>query len=291
MSRGVSIFRFTTVACVVLAANAGFLGVLFLNPGLKDLVPYLILVFAGMAIVGIVAFIVSEIPENGSRLANAGLVGLICLQVVLTAGAFYWLWKATHSPLEITNARMELSDDSPVGTVVGRVSVNAYTRSPRRFLFHRRSSDGSRNFHFNETTGEITLVSTDMLNARKWDAFYFEVEVSDDWGALGKGRLVIEITDENQPPELSNQVMEFNSYARQSHTIGYVRADDPDNDRLTYRVVEGNEAGLFVLDDDRLRTTDEYKPPRESQTMQLTIEVSDGTAPPVQARLTLRYTH
>ncbi|MEM7475376.1 MAG: Ig-like domain-containing protein, partial [Planctomycetota bacterium] len=165
-------------------------------------------------------------------------------------------------------------ENSGVGTFV---IPSRFTDSNIDSVFHW-IAEGNPNdmLAINRETGLVTVNDAKLLDHEITPNFGLVVGAVDSWGAESYASFAITVRDVNESPSIGNvKPMTVSNQAQPFTSIGFVPANDPDHDTLTYTIASGNIGGIFSLDaNGRLLVT---KPESiETRSYVLTVRVSDG---------------
>ncbi len=153
--------------------------------------------------------------------------------------------------------RFVLAENSANGTVVGSVPPRAdHSSGVLNFEISQDNAGGA--FQIDPATGEISVADGALLDfealSSRWDdpaALDFIVTIGDSLEyALEAIRVVVVLTDENEPPVLESIApLSIPESVAPGTPVTHVRANDPDRaDFVTYSIVAGNDGGVFDID-------------------------------------------
>jgi hypothetical protein len=294
MMRGLTL-KLLALAVAVVTLNAALWWAIGAIPPLKDQINWFALWAGALIGVGVVAVILGRtIDEEERTAARTGVGGVALLQAALMAGMFYWQGSTASRAPTIPKARFQVADNSPIVTHIGHIKVEGGNSGQLRYEFIEDHGDSSYNFYLHSSTGELTLARTEMMNAKLFPMFQLHVRATDAFNESGEGYVWVQVLDANQPPKLQFIPLEFNNYANSGDKIGVVRAFDPENDEITFRITSGNDTNLFDTKNSHggicdLTINDGHELPRRDTAFELEIEASDGSAPPVSQKLRIDY--
>ena len=104
-------------------------------------------------------------------------------------------------------------------------------------------------FALNQSTGRITVADSVNLDYETLGGSYqLEVEVTDENGLTYTKQVSIAIADVNEAPSLNDFSLSVVEHSDQGTVLGSVAGNDPEDDRLYYRIVGGNQLSLFDID-------------------------------------------
>ena len=187
-----------------------------------------------------------------------------------------------NDPPTINPQTFMLAENSPNATSVGTVVANdpdsgqslTYTIMP-----------ASAVFTINSMTGEITVTDSAALDFETTPSFNLTVVVTDDGGVplMSMATITINLTDENEPPVVNDQMFSIDEDAADMASVGTVIATDVDaGDSLMYAITMGNVDGNLQIN----ATTGEItvaNPPGLDFEMTagyaLTVQVTDSLGP------------
>ena len=142
------------------------------------------------------------------------------------------------------SSRFEISDRTPVGTLVGTVSATDAENDALTYSISSGNADidgdGEFAFRIDETTGNIIVNDSGDLNFGIKSQFSLEITVSD--GSLSSSTN-IDIFLRNDAPvfPVDKPVLSVQERSLSGTNVGSVFATDAEGDALTYSIVGGNE--------------------------------------------------
>ena len=100
--------------------------------------------------------------------------------------------------------------------------------------------DGIRPFRIS-SSGLITVTDGDELDFEATPNYELTVTVIDAFGEIGTGTVTIEVENVNEPPSImSGQLFTIDENAAIGEEIGFISGGDPEDDPLTWAIVNGN---------------------------------------------------
>jgi hypothetical protein len=190
----------------------------------------------------------------------------------------------------ISDQAFSVDENIPDGTSVGTVAAGS--PDPGAELTFRITEGNTENlFAIHSKTGEITVSDSSRLDYETMTRHTLTVEVSDGTN-IDTATITVNIRDvsNEHDPVISDQTFSVNENSISGTSVGTVSAkdNDPDN-RLTYKITEGNTENMFELNSDtgELTVGAGNTPDYETvNTYILMVEVSDGTNTAI-ARITI----
>jgi hypothetical protein len=148
--------------------------------------------------------------------------------------------------------------DSVIATVVGTDADAATKKSGEYYTLtysiiegNANDANGNPSFAINESTGKISIKGK--LDYEYIDRFPLKVRVSDDGGLYKDIIVVVNITDENEPPVASGCVATIAENSAINLPTGcWIEASDPEkgHTNLVYSITAGNTGNVFRIDGD-----------------------------------------
>ena len=168
-----------------------------------------------------------------------------------------------------------IAEDATNGTAVGTVA--ATDPENNRLTFTITNGNTGNAFAIDGTTGAITVAGT--LNRETTSTYTLTVRASD--GSLsGTANFTVNVTDVNEAPVVTAQNAAFTvaENANNGTAVGTVAATDPENDRLTFTITNGNTSNVFAINGTTGAITVAGTLDHETTpTYTLTVQVSDGS--------------
>lgn len=184
-----------------------------------------------------------------------------------------------NEPPTVANQQFSVAENSPAGTVVGTVA--AIDPNGEVVTFRMAPSDGGNAFAIDPDNGEITVVGATLLDFEMTASFSLTIEVTDGRGLTSTAIVTIDIEDEAEAPVILDQLFSIGENSADGMIIGTVAAIDPDaEDFMTFRILSGNEAGVFGVTAATGQLTVANGSLLDFETthrFQLTIEVEDSS--------------
>ncbi|KLK94013.1 hypothetical protein AA309_06010 [Microvirga vignae] len=187
-----------------------------------------------------------------------------------------------HIPTAPVLTGSAISETSAAHTVVGTLSATDADSDPIEYTFTnplagtngRVSADG----RFEIVDGTIQVRDPSLIQVNSDTTFTYGVSASDGYGGRVPNTISITVSNANQSPvdvQLSNTtVLEHTAVGR---TIGTLIATDPDQDALTYTLLNDG-GGRVELVNNQLRVKNNAKIDYEQLTsFKITVAVTDGT--------------
>lgn len=200
------------------------------------------------------------------------------------------------APQAIKPARFSIPENSPFNTTVGTITPrNSHGGNPITFSITSGNSNGA--FSINSTTGVLRVANPSALNyetlSTRWDdpaTIECVVSITDSANpALNESiRVVVTVTNVNEPPILTGGTVTVFSRTRVGTEIFTVDARDPDHfDFPTLAIVGGDPEGRFAINDRGVITIKSALETSTAVTIPLTIRATDQGNPALSTEVTV----
>ncbi len=180
----------------------------------------------------------------------------------------------------INDQEFSIDENPGDGAVVG--IVDAWDADGDVILFSILSGNELGGFEINESTGELTVAGSEVLDFESLPTFVLSVEVSD--GELSDDAIItINLIDVDEPvnsaPMVTNAQFSIEEHSVVGTIVGQVDASDIDGNDLTYSIESGNDLGAFEIRESGGEISvanSEVLEFDDHPVFELVIEVSDG---------------
>lgn len=175
----------------------------------------------------------------------------------------------------IEDQSFDLDENSPNNTSVGTVVARGAEGTELIFSLIAGNDEGL--FQIDASTGELTLISSELLDFETKSSFTLTVEVSD--GTLSSSAVItVHVIDVNESPIIEDQSFDLDENSIDKTNVGTVLAQDSDGDVLTFSILSGNAAKNFAISTDGILTIGagvayDFE---TTPSILLVIEVTDG---------------
>ena len=172
----------------------------------------------------------------------------VCLLIPLVASdAFAAKGPGRNRAPVVNNQSFSVSENSPAGTVVGRVAASDPDGNTLSYSITAGNTGGA--FAINASTGALTVASSAALDYETTPQFSLTVRVADPAGLSDTATVTVYLIDvaENQPPVVNNQSFSINENSANGTTVGTMAASDPDGNTLSYSITAGNTSSAFAI--------------------------------------------
>ncbi|MEM7477760.1 MAG: cadherin domain-containing protein, partial [Planctomycetota bacterium] len=152
-----------------------------------------------------------------------------------------------NDPPVVTEQQEVVTENSPEGTVVGTTS--ATDQDSTVFTWSIVAGNVGNAFEINATTGQVTVANSSAVNFEVTPVFNLTVRATDDGNpaSAGNGNLRIQLTDVDEIPIVSDEVLSFPENSPTFAHVGFLQLIEPDaGETTTWRIV-GEDAQLFDL--------------------------------------------
>ncbi|OQY58132.1 MAG: hypothetical protein B6245_13470, partial [Desulfobacteraceae bacterium 4572_88] len=197
-----------------------------------------------------------------------------------------------NEPPNVEPQTFNVDENSDAGTEVDPGPVEADDPENDTLTYAVIGGSGEGIFNIDPDSGQISVIADDTLNHEETPSYTLEVQVTDD----GPGKLTdqatmtININNLNEPPDIWDQTFEIGSDTPSGNLVGEVQATDPENDDLTFTVINGNENGDFIVGPDGRITvspTAVFNCDDPITRYTLTVEVQDEQGLADQGKITI----
>ena len=152
------------------------------------------------------------------------------------------VYRFNQSP-HILNQGFQLNENSPNGTVVGKVVANN-PDAGLKIKFSILSGNTNGAFVINDSTGLITVAASAALDFEVSKSFTLIVMMQDNGVGHLNSQAIITITllDINEPPVISSKTFSVNENSANATIVGTVLATNPEPAQtITYSILSGNK--------------------------------------------------
>ncbi len=149
----------------------------------------------------------------------------------------------------ISNQTFWVPENSPNGYQVGIVIANDPDNG-QQLTYSLLGGNTDNAFTINSATGAVIVANSSAINSAVNPVFNLIVEVVDNGsGNLSSQAIIsVNVTDSNQPPQISNQAFSIAENSPNGQQVGTVVATDPDaGQSLTYSIISGNTGLAFAI--------------------------------------------
>ncbi|MBI1348038.1 hypothetical protein GC163_17330 [bacterium] len=138
--------------------------------------------------------------------------------------------------------------NSPVNTVVGTVQA-ADPDAGASFYYKFSGGNVNKAFAIDSATGQITVSRAFVIDFETLDTYTLSIQVIDQLSKSSKQTVVVNLTDVNDPPQISPKTFSVPEDAPVGTIVGNVMAIDQDiGDSLMYDISGGNIGKAFRID-------------------------------------------
>lgn len=144
----------------------------------------------------------------------------------------------------INDQSFNINENANNGSSVGTLAVTNGDITPvSKTIF---SGNDSGTFNIDETTGEITISDSTILDYESVKKLEFVVKVSD--GNLSDiATITINLNDIDEKPVAQDTSFVLSLYANNLTVIGQTTVNDPEEKILSYSFISGNDDGIFSI--------------------------------------------
>ena len=151
---------------------------------------------------------------------------------------------------EIEPQEFTIEENSGNGELVGTV-IATDPDVWQTLTYSIVSGNAGNAFAIDESTGDLTVADSSVLDYETTPMFSLTVQVEDNGpGNLTADAIItINLTDINEVPEIEDYTFNVNEFSEEGTVVGTVEATDPDNGQtITYSIMEGNTEEAFQID-------------------------------------------
>ncbi|MBN2749856.1 MAG: cadherin domain-containing protein, partial [Bacteroidales bacterium] len=181
----------------------------------------------------------------------------------------------------VTPATFALDENSANATVVGTVVATDADGSLNALAYTITAGNTAGGFAINETTGELTVNSSDALDFETAESFALTVQVSDGTNAAD-ATVTINLNNVNDnTPVVTPATFALDENSANGTVVGTINATDADGtlNALAYSITAGNTANAFAINSETGELTVGSSNALDFETVELftlTVLVSDG---------------
>ncbi|WP_425390281.1 cadherin domain-containing protein [Ekhidna sp.] len=183
----------------------------------------------------------------------------------------------TNSSPSISDQQFDLTENSPVNTLIG--IVQADDADGESLTYSILSGHHSNTFEINSSNGELILLDSSVVDYESLQNLEIEVSVSDGNTDPISARITINIIDRNEAPSVADVSFTIDENSAIGTSLGTPTSSDPENDDLTFSITTGNDHGAFQIDANTAEVTVSDATPLDFEinpTFEITIAANDG---------------
>lgn len=199
------------------------------------------------------------------------------------------LLNVNEAPVIDPAGPFNIAENTVTGTAVTTITASDVDASDI-ITFSITAGNTASAFGIDPSTGELTVADGSLLDYDTPPTSYsLTIKAEDIAGAFDTEVVIINLTNVNEPPVVSDATFTPNENLPNGESIGFVPASDPENNTLTFTVTGGNPGSILALNTStgELTVNDSTKLDFEmTPTFPVTVSVSDGTNP-VTATMTI----
>lgn len=200
------------------------------------------------------------------------------------------LQNVNEAPIIDPAGPFSIAENTVTGTAVTTISASDVDASDV-ITFSITAGNTANAFAIDASTGELTVADGSLLDFDTPPTSYnLTIKAEDIAGAFDTEVVVINLTNVNEPPVVSDATFTPNENLPDGESIGFVTATDPENNTLTFTVTGGNPDSILALNSStgELTVNDSTKLDFEMvPTFPVTVSVNDGTNPGQIATITI----
>ncbi len=182
-------------------------------------------------------------------------------------------------------------ENTVTGTAVGTPITASDVDAGDAITFTITAGNASGAFAINDSTGQITVANGSLLDFDTPPTSYnLTIKAEDSSGESDSEVVIINLTDVNEPPDVSNATFTPSESLPDGASIGFVPADDPEGNTLTFGVTGGNPGNIVALNTStgEITVNDATKLDFEmTPSFTVTVSVDDGPNPAEVSTITI----
>ncbi len=145
----------------------------------------------------------------------------------------------------ITDQSFTLIENSPTNTAIGEVFATDPEGESLSYTITDGDADGA--FSIDNSSGQITLADSSLIDFENTPSYELTVEVSD--GVLvSQASVTITIENVNELPVVTDYTFSIAENSANGTALGTIVATDPEGEALAFSIESGNSAGIFTID-------------------------------------------
>ncbi|MEM1068844.1 MAG: Ig-like domain-containing protein [Planctomycetota bacterium] len=199
----------------------------------------------------------------------------------------------------VTPATFNVDENSADDTVVGTVIATDANGDTGLTYSIDTGTDPAVPFSISSESGTEGQITVDGdLDFETTMSYTFDVVVTDPGGLSGSAEVTVNVLNVNEAPVLNVVGLDVNENEPAGTTVGTITADDPEDDALTFSIIDGLDSDSFDITDGGLLTTtesfdfetrstytisvraEETSEPTHFDTQTFTITINDVNDPP-----------
>ncbi|MCA9954960.1 MAG: cadherin domain-containing protein [Anaerolineales bacterium] len=200
------------------------------------------------------------------------------------------LLNVNEAPVIDPAGPFNIAENTVTGTAVTTITATDVDASDV-ITFSISAGNTANAFAIGASSGILTVADGSLLDYETPPTSYtLTVKAQDIAGDFDTEDVVINLTDVNEPPIVSDATFTPNENLPNGESVGFVPADDPENNTLNFTVTGGNPGSILALNTatGELTVNDATKLDYEmTPTFPVTVSVSDGTNPAEIATMTI----
>lgn len=146
----------------------------------------------------------------------------------------------------LSNQSITIDENLTEGTLIGELMAT----DPENDVLEYFIISGNTGEAFSlSTAGELVIASVAAIDFETNPEFELTVEVSDgDQSSQAVITVVLNDLDENEAPEIDDQIFSIDENSESGTVVGIITASDPDGDALTFEIDSDNNTDQFHID-------------------------------------------
>jgi hypothetical protein len=184
-----------------------------------------------------------------------------------------------------------VAENTGTGTAVGDPITATDEDASDVVTFSITAGNTGSAFAIGASSGQITVANGSLLDYETGPTSYnLTVRAEDNSGEFDTEVVVINVTDVNEPPEVSDATFTPSENLPDGASIGFVPADDPEDNTLTFGVTDGNPDNIVALNTSTGEITVNNAAELDFEStpsFTVTVSVNDGTNPAEESIITI----
>ncbi|NLG96041.1 MAG: tandem-95 repeat protein [Chloroflexi bacterium] len=178
-------------------------------------------------------------------------------------------------------ATFSLPENSPAGTEVGTVTARDDENDDFTFAITEGNTGGAFAI---SSSGLISVANPAALDFETAPTFSLTITATDDGGAAGTATITVNLSDINEPPQISDDTFSVDEFSQDGTIVGVLNVSNPETGQvLSYSILSGNTDNAFAVDADGnlIVANSDALDYNTNPSFALVVQVSDDATPPL----------
>ena len=176
-----------------------------------------------------------------------------------------------NQPPYIGDASWSVDEDANEQALVGTLLANDPDKPAQELSFEILEGNQNNTFRVESPGGYLRVADAEALDFESISEYHLQVRVEDN-GAPSlsdTSQVTIVVNNINEPPVLQPEIFEYEAQEpAEGDQIGQVQAWDPEDDKISYSILSGNQYDAFHLNDSAgwltIKNTNAFDDPADS---------------------------